>query len=104
MFALIRFSDKFYLLFPKHFLLFRLYAPGYKPPPRLLAHPKPLMKLDKPRALEWDFTVFGRPYNRTEKKCFKTSYIAVLIKILLEFDRFFKLQNVVKGRIHFNTI
>ena len=37
------------------------------------------------------------------KKCFKTSCIAVLIKILFEFDRFFELQNVVKSRIHFNT-
>ena len=70
MFALIRFSDKFYLLFPKHFLLFRLYALPPRPP-RLLAHPKPLMKLDKPRALEWDFTVFGRPYNRTKKSVSK---------------------------------
>lgn len=28
--------------------------------------------------------------------CFKTSYIAVPIKILFEFTRYFKLQNVVK--------
>ena len=39
MFALIRFSDKFYLVFPKHFLLFRLYAPGYKPPPPTFISP-----------------------------------------------------------------
>ena len=32
--------------------------------------------------------IFGRAYNQT-KKCFKTSYKAVLIKILYEFDRFF---------------
>ena len=35
------------------------------------------------------------------KKCFKTCYIATLIKILFEFDHFFKLQNFVK--IHCNT-
>ena len=31
------------------------------------------------------------------QKHFKTSYIAVLIKILFEFDPFFKLPNVVMG-------
>ena len=30
------------------------------------------------------------------KKCFKTGYIAVLIKILFEYSRFFKLQYIVK--------
>ena len=36
------------------------------------------------------------------KKSFSiASYITVLIKILFEFDRFFKHQNVVKSRIHF---
>ena len=46
--------------------------PGISPlPARLLAHPKPFIKLDKPRALEWDFTVFGRPYSRTQKKVFQ---------------------------------
>ena len=30
------------------------------------------------------------------KKCFKTDYIAVLIKILFEYSRFFKLQYIVK--------
>ena len=39
-------------------------------------------------------------YNGT-KKHFKTSYIAVLIKIHLEFTRVFMLQNVVKNQ--FNT-
>ena len=38
-----------------------------------------------------------------KKSGFKTSYIKVLIKRLFEFDCFFKLQNVVKSRIHFNT-
>ena len=33
----------------------------------------------------------------------KTSYIAVLIKILFEFIRFFKLENVVNNRINFNA-
>ena len=37
------------------------------------------------------------------KKHFKTSYIAVLINILFEFRRSFKLHKVVKYRIHFNT-
>ena len=38
------------------------------------------------------------------KKRFKTSYKAVLIKILFELTHFFKLhQNIVKIRIHFNT-
>ena len=32
---------------------------------------------------------FRRAYNQTEK-CFKTSYIAVLIQILFEFDCFLK--------------
>ena len=32
----------------------------------------------------------GKAYNLTKKKCFKTSYIEVLNKILFEFDRFFK--------------
>ena len=35
--------------------------------------------------------------------CFETVYIAVLIKVPFEFTRFFKLQNIVKNRIHFNT-
>ena len=38
----------------------------------------------------------GRAYIRT-KKLFKTSYIAVLIKILFDFAPFFKLQHVVKN-------
>ena len=38
-----------------------------------------------------------------KKSGFKTSYIKVLIKRLFEFDCFFKFQNVVKSRIHFNT-
>lgn len=37
-----------------------------------------------------------------QEKFFKPSYIALLIKIIFEFDRF-KLLNVVKSRIHFNT-
>ena len=41
--------------------------------------------------------------NRSQKKCFKPSYIAVLSKILFEFDRFFKLPNFVRSRILFNT-
>ena len=40
-------------------------------------------------------------------KRFKTTDIAVLIKICFEFTRFFKLQNVLKwnskNKIHFNT-
>ena len=40
-------------------------------------------------------------YNTT-KKCFKTSEIAELIKILFEFTRFFKVQKFIKNRIHFN--
>ena len=32
----------------------------------------------------------GEAYNLTKKRCFKTSYIEVLNKILFEFDRFFK--------------
>ena len=40
-------------------------TPGYKPPPRLLAHPKSLMKLYKPRALMWDFTVLRFPESCT---------------------------------------
>ena len=35
--------------------------------------------------------------------CFKTVYIAVLIEVPFEFTRFFKLQNIVKNPIHFNT-
>ena len=38
-----------------------------------------------------------------QKKCFKASYIAVLIKILFEFDRLYELQNIVKSQIHFNA-
>ena len=34
-------------------------------PPRLLAHPKPLMKLYKPRALMWDFRVLCFPESPT---------------------------------------
>ena len=34
--------------------------------------------------------------------CFETVYIAVLIKVPFEFTHFFKLQNIVKNRIHFN--
>ena len=41
--------------------------------------------------------------NRSKKKYFKPSYIAVLSKILFEFDRFFNLPNFVRSRIHFNT-
>ena len=52
----------------------------------------------------FEMTPRFKPFTVLKQKCFKTSYIAVLIKILLEFDRFFKLQNVVKSRIHFNTI
>ena len=37
------------------------------------------------------------------KRHFKTSYIAVLINIVFEFRRSFKLHKVVKYRIHFNT-
>ena len=45
----------------------------------------------------------GGGVKQTKKKCFETSLIAELIKILFEFDHFFELQNVVKSRIHFNT-
>ena len=34
------------------------------------------------------------------KMCFKTSYIPELIKILFEFNRCFKLQNVVAGGLY----
>ena len=49
-----------YPVFPKHF--FRLYLPPLPPPPDIspasfISSPKPLMKLYKPRALTWDFTV-----------------------------------------------
>ena len=40
--------------------------------------------------------IFSGAHNGTKKKHFKTSYIAVLIKIHLEFTRVFMLQNVVK--------
>ena len=36
-------------------------------------------------------------YNWTKKVFQKTSYKAVFIKILFEFDHFFKLQNVLKS-------
>ena len=36
------------------------------------------------------------------KKRFSLTYIAVLTKTLFELTRFFKLQNVVKNRIHLN--
>ena len=39
----------------------------------------------------------GEAYYRTKKKVFTTSYIAVLIKMLFEFDRLFKVQKVVKS-------
>ena len=42
-------------------------------------------------------------YNQTKKSVFKTRYIAVLIKILFEFNYFVKLQNILKSQIHFNT-
>ena len=47
------------------------------------------------------------PYIRVElntglKKRFSLTYIAVLTKTLFELTRFFKLQNVVKNRIHLN--
>lgn len=35
--------------------------------------------------------------------CFKTVCLAVLIKVSFEFARFFRLRNIVKNRIHFNT-
>ena len=35
--------------------------------------------------------------------CCKTVCLAVLIKVPFEFTRFFKLQKIVKNRIHFNT-
>ena len=35
--------------------------------------------------------------------CFETVYITVLIKVPFEFTRFFRLQNIVKNRIHSNT-
>ena len=38
-----------------------------------------------------------------KKKHFKASHIAELVNILFEFTRSFKLQKVVKYRIHFNT-
>ena len=60
MLALIRFSDAFYLVVPKHFFN-SVYKPTrYKsppPPPHLKAYTKPLMKLYKPRTLKWDFAV-----------------------------------------------
>ena len=37
------------------------------------------------------------------KDSVQTRYITMLIKILLEFTRFYKLQKVVKNRIHFNA-
>ena len=42
-------------------------------------------------------------YNWTKKVFQKTSYKAVFIKILFEFDHFFKLQNVLKSWIHLNS-
>ena len=51
----------------------------------------------------FEMTPGFKPFTVLKQKCFKTSYIAVLIKILLEFDRFFKLQNVVKSRIQLIT-
>ena len=36
-------------------------------------------------------------YNQTKKSVFKTRYIAVLIKILFEFNYFVKLQNILKS-------
>ena len=40
----------------------------------------------------------GGTYKRSEiEKCFKTSYIAVLIKILFEFTWLFKLHNILKN-------
>ena len=53
-------------------------------------------------SFKYDERVSG---NLTKKKCFKSSYKAVLIKVLYEFGCFFflKLQDVVKSQIHFNT-
>ena len=45
----------------------------------------------------------GTVMTGQKKTCFKTNYIAVLIKILLKCDRFLELQNVVDSPIHFNT-
>ena len=45
----------------------------------------------------------GELKTRLKKKRFNITYIAVLTKILFEWTRFFKLQNVVKNRIYFNT-
>ena len=55
MFALISFSDMFYLVVLNHFF-YSAYmpppppTPGYYKPPFLNAHPKPLIKLCRPRA------------------------------------------------------
>ena len=35
--------------------------------------------------------------NRTKKKCFKTNYIIVLIKLLFEFHRFFNFKTSGAG-------
>ena len=60
MLALIRFSDTFYLVVPKHFFIPLISPPRYKPPPPVYKHTEnPILKLYKPRALKWDFTVLS---------------------------------------------
>ena len=44
----------------------------------------------------------GKAYNKT-KKVFQNKLHSSAIKLLFEFDRLFKLQNVLKSRIRFNT-
>ena len=61
--ALIRFSDSFNLVVPKHFQIPPLISPpGYKPPPPPPSYKptqNPLWSYISPGLLKWDFTVFS---------------------------------------------
>ena len=56
MFALIRFSDTFYVVVPPNFFYSAYMPPGYTPPP-FINPPKIPYEFKKTSALTWDFTV-----------------------------------------------
>ena len=77
MFALIQFSDAFYLVVPKH-----CFHSAYMLPPDIspsfTSHPKTLTKLIKPRISKWDFQTLRRQLN-VVKHCLLDCLIYLLI-------------------------
>jgi len=65
MLALIRFSDKFYLVVPKQFFI-PLICPTDISTTSLKAHLNPVRTLYKSRVLTWDFVVCSYNYLSTQ--------------------------------------